>query len=97
MAEDLAAACCQLYFVLPFPFLPIAGGEGELDDLQVAEDLVATCCQLYARMPAGLAPEIAFFRATPGAFDSPKAHPPDAGGADLYVKAQVRRLVIGLN
>ena len=39
----------------------------------------------------GLAPEIAFFRTAPGALDFPKAHPPDAGGADLYVKTQVRQ------
>lgn len=64
------------------------GGEGEMDDLEVAEDLMATCNEMYARMPAGLAPEIAFFRTAPGTFDFPKAHPPDAGGADLYVKSQ---------
>lgn len=71
------------------PSAALSGADGELSDLEVAEELVATCYQLYARMPAGLAPEIAFFRVVPGHFDFPKAHPPDAGGADLYVKSQV--------
>ena len=56
----------------------------------------AGSCTVHSSVPvgklpcaAGLAPEIAFFRTAPGALDFPKAHPPDAGGADLYVKTQV--------
>ena len=64
-----------------------AAGPSELDDLEVAERLARTCYELYRRVPAGLAPEIAFF--LPPRVPWPKAHPADVGGGDFVVKAQV--------
>ncbi len=64
-----------------------AAGPFELDDLEVAQRLARTCYELYRRVPAGLAPEIAFF--LPPRVPWPKAHPADVGGGDFVVKAQV--------
>ena len=66
-----------------------AAGPFELDDLEVARQLAQTCYELYRRVPAGLAPEIAFF--LPPRVPWPKAHPADIGGGDFVVKAQVPR------
>ncbi len=64
-----------------------AAGPHELDDLEVSKRLACTCYELYRRVPAGLAPEIAFF--LPPRVPWPKAHPADIGGGDFVVKAQV--------
>ena len=68
----------------------MTGAADKLDDLEVAEQLAATCYALYQRVPAGLAPEIAFF--VPPRVPWPKAHSPDVGDGDFYVKPLVSPL-----
>ena len=56
----------------------------------MAKQLARTCYEMYRRVPAGLAPEIAFF--LPPRVPWPKAHPADIGGGDFVVKAQVQHV-----
>jgi len=54
-----------------------AGVEGDAPDLALAADLALTCAEMYRGVPAGLAPEIAHFRAEAPA--EPAAARGDAG------------------